>query len=62
MFSQKLEPIWSVASDGLTIYLETIVSLNIMKIFFFFKAQIGLVEKQVSKSKLKIKINEAQNK
>ena len=52
-FSQKPwkpKPIWSVASDGLTKYLPKI-------------AQTSLLEKQVSKLKMKLKIkdNEAQN-
>ena len=55
MFSQKPELIRSIASDGLTKYLEATVSLNMIK----KTVQICWIEKQVLKTKLKSKVNEA---
>ena len=55
MYVNRSHESWSVASDGLTKCIQAMVSLN--------TAQISLVEKRVSKLKMKLKIttNQSQN-
>ena len=59
MFSQIPKLIGSVASDGLTNMYKWQVSLNIIQ----KRVQINLVEKSVSRLKMKVKIktNQAQS-